>query len=426
MMLTINRLSAKTQKQIGDPVRSVLLIIILSVLMFGDPAFAQQTPTIPKSDDTVLVVLPKSFLANRSELSRLRESLNADPSDPKLAALVASQYLALGNRTGDPRFYGYARAAIDRWWATEADPAILKIRAKLKEKDHLYDEALLDLQSSLEQTPEDAQTRTEDAQTALEKAQTLIEIGNIYRVQGRYEESLAIADELQTTAGEVPAALCRTPVMAQTGKAQDAYDLLTKILPDAEINFPATVQFILTIRAEIADTIGKNQEVEKHFVEGLEKNPDDFYLLRGYSDYLLDQSKPAEALDLIREHTADTGVLLRAAIAADRSGDSELADQFTSMLETRFEELRLRGGQPHGRFESRYLLELKDDPSAALSVAIENWQKQKEVRDSRGVLEAAIAAKDPKSAKPVLDFLRSNNNEHVLLKKLANQLESIE
>ena len=380
--------------------------------MLGVSAFAQQSPMIPESDDSVLVVLPKSFLANRSELSRLRERLNADPSDPKLAAEVASQYLALGNRTGDPRFYGYARAAINRWWDTDTNAAILKIRAKLKEKDHLYDEALSDLQSALQQAPEDAQT--------------LLEIGNIYRVQGRYEKSLAIADQLQAIAGEVPATLCRAPVMAQTGKADQAYDLLTKILPDAKANFPSTVQFILTIRAEIADILGKDTEVEKHFIDGLVENPDDFYLLRSYSDYLLDQGKPSEALELIRNYTADTGVLLRAAIAADRSGDSELASQLTSELETRFEEIRLRGGQPHGRFESRLFLELKNDPKSALKTAIENWQKQKEVRDTRGVLEAAIAAKDPASAKPILEFLRSNNNEHLLLEKLAKQLESME
>ena len=250
-------------------------------------------------------------------------------------------------------------------------------------------------------------------------------MGNIFRVQGRYDASLAVADQLEDVAGEVPAALCRAPVMAQRNKAQEAYDLLTKILPDAEANFPTTVQFILTIRAEIADTLGKKSEVEKHFVDGLAKNPDDFYMLRGYSDYLLDQGKPMEVLALTREHTADTGVLLRAAIAAKELGESDLAEQWTGELETRFEEIRLRGGQPHGRFESRLLLELKDDPSAALAVAIENWQKQKEYRDTRILLEAAIAADDRKAAEPALKFLRDNKNQHVMLKKLAQRLEEV-
>ena len=109
--------------------------------MLGIEALAQQEPVTPQSDDEVLVVLPQAFMANRDELSKLRDRLNGNPDDPKLAADVASRYLALGNRTGDPRYYGYARAAINKWWETDATAEVLKIRAKLKEKDHLYDDA---------------------------------------------------------------------------------------------------------------------------------------------------------------------------------------------------------------------------------------------------------------------------------------------
>ena len=362
-----------------------------------------------------MLVLPKSFLATRNELSDLRDQLNANPDDPKLAAAVAVKYLALGNRSGDPRFYGYARAAINRWWETDATPQILEIRAKLKEKDHLYDDALKDLKIALDK----AQVGSNF------KSDVLLRIGNIYRVQGRYDDGLAIGDQIQTNSGDIAAALSRAPIMAQTGQAQKAYDLLSEILPQAKTKFPGTVQFILTIRAEIAGVLGREDEVEKHFVEGLARDPGDFYLLRGYGDYLLDRDQADQAMTLLREHTNDTGVLLRAAIAAKQSGQSELAEKWTNELETRFKEIRLRDGQPHGRFESRLLLTLKNDPDAALEVALENWQKQKEVRDTRNVLEAAIAAKKPAAAKPVIDFLQTNNNEHVQLKKLVQELESL-
>ena len=391
---------------------SLLAIFLLSNLLLGIEALAQQEPVTPKSDDEILVVLPQAFMANRDELSKLRDRLNGNPDDLKLAADVSSRYLALGNRTGDPRYYGYARAAINKWWETDATAEVLKIRAKLKEKDHLYDDALTDLQSAVEQSPKDAQA--------------FIEIGNIYRVKGQYADALKIGDHLQSMAGDIPAALCRAPVMAQTGKAQEAYDLLSKILPEAKEKFPSAVQFILTIRAEIADALGRKAEVNEHFEDGLNRDAGDTYLLRGYGDFLLDQRKAAEALVLLREHTNDTGILLRAAIAARESGELELANQWTDELETRFKEIRLRGGVPHGRFESRLELKLKDNPQAALKIALENWHKQKEVRDSRNALEAAIAANDPAAATPVIEFLQSNNNEHVTLKNLIKQLEDVE
>ena len=375
-------------------------------------ATAQQGPAKPESDDEVLVVLPKSFLANRDELTDLRGRLSADPDNPKLASDVAGRYLALGNRTGDPRFYGYARAAINRWWESDsADPLVLQIRAKLKEKDHLYDDALADLQAALKQDPDDPQA--------------LLEVGNIYRVKGRYEDALTIAEKLQAVAGDVPALLCRAPVMAQTGEAKQAYDLLSEILPEAREKFPSTVQFILTIRAEIAEALGRDQEVEQHFTDGLAKDETDFYMLRGYSDYLLDHDRAAEALALLQDQTADTGILLRAAIAAKATGDAKLADEWTKELQTRFEEIRLRGGKPHGRFESRSALHLNDDPAVALQIALDNWQQQKEVRDTRNVLEAAIAAGDNEAAEPVIEFLNKNQNEHVVLKKLMQELEAV-
>ena len=49
-------------------------------------------------------------------------------------------------------------------------------------------------------------------------------------------------------------------------------------------------------------------------------------------------------------------------------------------------------------------------------------RSKKEVRDTRNVLEAAIAAGKPAAAKPVIDFLQANNNEHVQLKKIGARI----
>ena len=397
----------------GYRVKFVLLFFAMLFAIATDELIAQESPSVPASDDEVLLVLPKSFFANRDQLAELRSKLNADPTNPELAAAVANRYLALGNQTGDPRFYGYARAAIDRWWESDALAEVLKTRAKLKEKDHLYDEALADLDAALKRTPDDAQV--------------LIEIANINRVKGNYKRAFEIGDQLEAMsgAGAVPAALARAPAMAQTGKATEAYELLSEVLPAAEKDFPSTTQYIRTLRAEIAAVLGREKEIEEHYVAGLAANDSDYYVLRGYGDLLLDQKQPGKALELLKPHTNDTGVLLRAAIAAKQSGDTESAQQWTKELENRFEEIRLRGGQPHGRFESRLVLELKDDPKGALVIALQNWEKQKEVRDTRNVLEAAIAAGDPAAAQPVVDFLRSNDNQHVLLRRLVEQLESL-
>ena len=210
-----NPIQPRSGETVNHFFRSGCCIVLCSLhLLTSQTAHAQQQPFTPASDDEVLLVLPKSFLATRNELSDLRDQLNAKPDDPELAvADVASKYLALGNRSGDPRFYGYARAAINRWWETDATPQILEIRAKLKEKDHLYDDALKDLKS--------AKALASKAQVGSNfKSDVLLRIGNIYRVQGRYDDGMKIGDQIQTNSGDIAAALSRAPIMAQTGQAQ--------------------------------------------------------------------------------------------------------------------------------------------------------------------------------------------------------------
>jgi len=55
-----------------------------------------------------------------------------------------------------------------------------------------------------------------------------------------------------------------------------------------------------------------------------------------------------------------------------------LAAKWQTQLESRFEEIRLRGSQPHGRFDARYTLELKNDPQSALTIALANlWMLER-------------------------------------------------
>ncbi|WP_145057207.1 tetratricopeptide repeat protein [Adhaeretor mobilis] len=365
---------------------------------------------MPSDDNEVLETLPRSLLSGGDELTSMRQQLADDPKNLDLARTVASRYLQMGKQDGDPRFYGYARAALGPWWdAADAPADILKLRAKLKETDHDYDEALADLWQFVKQEPRDAQA--------------WIEISNILRVQGKYDEALEARNKLSEFARSVEIMYSNVPLLAVTGNAEAALDLIQQKLPEARQRYPGTVPWMLTMRAEISRALGRDEQAEESYLEGLGDDPGPSYLMRAYTDFLLDRDRANEALELVRDHTADTGSLLRAAIAAKQVGDEKLADEYQSQLENRFQEIRLRGSEPHGRFESRYALELENVPLLALELAQKNWQKQKEARDTRNLLEAAIAAKRPDAAKPVIEFLEKYGTQDVQFDKLLNQIE---
>ncbi|MEI9983101.1 MAG: HupE/UreJ family protein [Aliidongia sp.] len=114
---------------------------------------------------------------------------------------------------------------------------------------------------------------------------------------------------------------------------------------------------------------------------------------------------------------------MRLALAAQAEGDSD-ADALLRTLAERFAEARLRGDVSHRREEARFQLHLQGDATGALSLALANWQVQREPWDARLVLEAALAAHQPASAAPVRDWLAARGNEDVQLAPAGRGLGS--
>ncbi len=98
------------------------------------------------------------------------------------------------------------------------------------------------------------------------------------------------------------------------------------------------------------------------------------------------------------------------------------AEAHVQALADRFAAAALRGERLHMGEEARFLLELKGDARGALAVGVENWKSQREPRDALVVLEAAVAARDPKSAAPVLKWLDESGFESARMQRLAARL----
>ena len=75
-------------------------------------------------------------------------------------------------------------------------------------------------------------------------------------------------------------------------------------------------------------------------------------------------------------------------------------------LKSRFDAAALRGDKLHQQEEARFHLHLLERRARALSLARENWTLQREPRDARILLEAALAANDPRPRSPRSTGLR--------------------
>jgi hypothetical protein len=143
-------------------------------------------------------------------------------------------------------------------------------------------------------------------------------------------------------------------------------------------------------------------------------------LLAAWSDFLLDTGRPAEVVKQLASWEASDGLLLRLA-EAETLLKLPAAAAHVQALDDRFAAAKLRGDTTHRAEEARFQLRLRNNPAQAVQLAAANYQVQREPRDARALLEAAVAAKDVAAAQPVREWLRASGFEDARLRTLAQQ-----
>jgi tetratricopeptide (TPR) repeat protein len=370
---------------------------------------ATAEPFVPADDATVLERVPVTSGSDRAELRAMRERLASSPQDLDQAAALARRYIALGRADADPRYNGWAQAALQPWWEMAEPPiAVLVLRATILQNRHEFDAALQDLDRALARAPR-------NAQAWLTKA-------TILRVQGKPREAAASCASLFGSTDTLTAITCLADATSLAGKARASYARLLEVFSaQAEHAEPRRRLWTLTVLGEIAGRLGDAASVDRHFREAVSLGIRDIYLSAAYADELLDQGRAADARAFLAGESAADTLLLRLALAERRLGSAEAA-RHVENLKARFVAARARNDRLHLREEARFTLELLDDPVTALRLAEENWRVQREPADARIVLEAALAAGSPASARPVLAWLDATGLEDVRLRSLADKL----
>ena len=369
------------------------------------PTGASALPYLPKSDDRILERLP---LAPNDPVARevrsLRQELAGQPDRLDLAVQLARRYTELGRVRGDPRFTGYAQAALANWWELPEPPSeVLLVRATLRQRSHDFAAALADLDELIRRNPRDGQARLSRA--------------TILQVQGDYTAAASECAVLRRLASEVVWAACAYGLAGSNGQLRESYAALAALLarqPDAR---PEVKAWVLSMLAEMAARAGMNDAAEAHFRAALAIDREDHYLLTAYADWLLDQQRPAEVVRLLEAQQRTDALLLRHALAL-RALDSPLAGGEIEQLRARFAASRLRGDRAHLREEARFTLDLLGDHPQALALARENWSVQKEVPDLRLLLQASLAAGDAASLADVRRWLSRSRSEDVVIGRL--------
>ena len=372
------------------------------------PLWAQAAPYLPTSGAQVIETLPRRGDPVQQELRRLRAQLNAQPNDVALATTLARRYIALGRSETDPRYLGYAQAALAPWWKQAAPPPPVRLlRATLLQSTHQFPAALADLQGVLAVEPQNAQA--------------WLTLATVQTVQGDYANATSSCARLSSLANELITVTCVAQVGGITGRALQSEQLLALTLERSGTTAPELQVWVLTLLAEMAQRRDAVTLAETRFQRALALDPHDSYLLGAYCDFLLDQKRPSRVEALLADQTRIDALLLRRALALQQQGKTAPLAADVAELAARFDAAMLRGDTVHQREQARFEL-LRRDTAKALTLARKNWAIQKEPADMRIYLEAALQARDREAAQPVIDWITKHKTEDAAAAKLVRQL----
>ena len=381
-----------------------IIPVLLFLMLAAIPPVLDAAPRKPLDDSEVLQRLPsRAGDASSRELAAMRAAMMSAAGNPGPAAELAQRYFDLAMARGDPRYVGYAEAVVARF--ADPLPASLRlIRGLLRQYRHDFDGALGDFAAALELDPDLA-----DAHAWR---------GAIYLVQASYVAAQDECAALRRLGRTTLVGACFGLVQAYGGQLAAAYRTLQEAL--ANTRDPGNRLWLLARLGEVAAWRGQAEQAERHYREALAIGRDDGYLLAAWGDFLLDSGRPGEVLKQLAGWEVSDGLLLRLA-EAEAALKLPGAAQLARMLDDRFAAARQRGDTTHRAEEARYQLRLRGDAREALRLAAENYKVQREPRDARILLEAAIAAGDPAAAQGARDWLRSSGFEDARLRTLGEK-----
>jgi len=385
---TINRYNPARIFARGGFLRDLLWVVLLGSL--GGVAYSR--PFIPSDDSTVLAEVPPG--ARHAEMAA--REVAARRLD--VALPLAQLYIKRARSTGDLRFLGYAEGVLGPWVgvAGTASADALVLHATVLQSRHDFVGALSVLERARALRPDDPQAWLTTA--------------TVLRVLGRYEQSMSACEQVAVRADAILAELCKQSIRGLTGDLPSAYAAIARI---SARGMPADERaWHDSELGEMAVRLGRDDEAERWFRSGLSASPGDFYIRAAYADLLLRNGRAREVLALLRGQETLEPLLLRIAIAQKVLRHPGL-EESSARLAAAFAAEAQRGEGIHRREEARFLLDVRDDPRAALAAAQENWKVQHECDDVLVLIRAARAAGVPQAAAPAAAFVREHGVQDV-------------
>jgi tetratricopeptide (TPR) repeat protein len=356
--------------------------------------------------------------ARQLELSR---------SDPQLAARLAAALLEQARLSAQPQFYGRAESVLSPWIARPTVPApLLILEANILQQRHEFAAAIELLDRAIAQDPRSGQARLMRA--------------NVRIVTGDFEGARPDCAWLLGSGEQWTGSVCIAQVLGSTGELPRARALLERLTADAEGPTAEVLAWSLSVRADLALRAGTLQEAEQLLSRAVALAPAGDYTRLALADVLIAGNQLAQADHVLGTARPSVGVLLRRAIVQSRASEGRPHDARSELdarpeldalaeLKERLAVSAQRGERTHLREETWLALEFPNagagTPQAALALARDNFNTQRETEDIRLFARAVIAARDPAALTSLRTWLQRSHYQDVVVDQLLRVMDQL-
>lgn len=283
------------------------------------------------------------------------------------------QLIEYSRHSGDLRALGRARAALNSMTESGHEQALLQ--ATIDQRLHQFGDAKKRLQRILRDDPKHRQAQ--------------FTLYSIALVQGDYALATTLCEAIKRHGLRSVATSCHFNLMGLQGNPEAAFEGLNAAIEKFPPQTDAGYAWALGTLAELAAAID-HPDTAKYYRSVLATSPDDHYSASEYADWLLRHGKAAQAYTVLAGRPDTDRLILLRAIALKNLNDAR-SDQLIRELANRFERSERRQEDIHRHERARFLLDIRQQPQAALALAERNIATQQERADWRLLRRAQTA-----------------------------------
>ncbi|RLZ07238.1 tetratricopeptide repeat protein [Acinetobacter sp. 2JN-4] len=281
------------------------------------------------------------------------------------------------------------------------------LQTRIAQANHDFDEAEETLQHILKSNPKNSNA--------------ILQLANIYRLQGKFSDSLALCHQLNDKDVEWYQAGCVLQVDAMTSSFSNLKPKTDEILQSTIRLSKNDKQWMGNILLEIA-TRFNDQNLAQKSIPLLSVNNLPNTLAK--SNWYISQKQYLSALNILKEYRYHDGALYRIILSKQKISDPS-AQKDLNELTQRVEKLLKDKDHIHLREQAQYLWIAKKY-NEGLKIAEQNWDMQRESEDFEVYAALAIDSNSKNSAEKLLNWSKKTGYRHPIyiqkLKAVLNQL----